>query len=188
MGAGDSPALPLPLLRSRFLSRLLRSSLLLRRPLCMPGFRLRSLGLSRLHLLRLGFLLRQFRSLEGLPASRNLRDAHRGVRLPMPAQLLVLFLALVMEDQNFRAAALFDDFAYHPRVRLQAHSPSFARNRQHWKLHHPVRPRNQLLHSYYISRRHPVLLSTGADNRVHTHASTFNVSKSARQNLLPRTL
>ncbi len=67
-------------------------------------------ALGRLHLLRLGFLLGQLGSLEALPAKSDLGDAHRGVCLPMSAQLLVLFLALVVENQNLRAAAFFDDW------------------------------------------------------------------------------
>src|SRR6202050_1527773 len=82
------------LLRRSFLS-----GMLLRRSLFL-GMVLLSLAAFRLvlvnSLLHLGLLLRQLRSLEALPVKRNLRDAHRTIRLPVPAPLLILLLALVM--------------------------------------------------------------------------------------------
>src|SRR5215469_16388563 len=70
------------------------------------------------YLLWLRFLLQKLRSFEALSAKGNLGDAHSRKRLPMPAQLLVLLLALVVEDQNLRAASFFHHFAQHARVRL----------------------------------------------------------------------
>src|SRR5580700_4383756 len=167
------------LLRSRLLCRgLLRSSLFLRRTLGRLRFRRRHLGLwlLRLHLLWLRFFLGQFRSLKALPAKSDFRDAHRCVRLPVPAQLLVLLLALVVEHEDLRAAALFNHLADHARIRLLAglaglNLACFAGNRQHGELDLTVSAGDYFLHSNYISGRHPVLLSTGADDRVHTSAS-----------------
>src|ERR1017187_9591196 len=97
---GDGRILPsrfLLLLRSRLLGGLLGSSLLLGRTLLRRRFLCRSFCLGRLHLLQLRFLLGQLGSLEALSAKSDLRDAHRRVRLPVTAKLLVLFLAFVME-------------------------------------------------------------------------------------------
>ena len=62
---------------------------------------------------RLYFLLslHQLRRFERLPIVSNLGDADSGVVLPVPTQLLVLFLALVMEDKNFVSASLLDNLA-----------------------------------------------------------------------------
>src|ERR1700739_697371 len=84
-----------------------------------------------------------------------------------------------MEDQDFCAAALAHDFADHARIRLVANLAFFAGNRDHRKLNLPVRAGSDLLHSNYIARRHPVLLPTGADNRVHTSASVKMSLKSS---------
>src|SRR5580765_1579769 len=112
------------LLLRRLLRRLLRGSLLLRFRLCLVLFS-RSFG----DLLRLGFLLRKIRSLETLSAECDLSDADRRKRLPVSAKFLVLLLAFVMEDQDFCAAALPDDFAHDARIRLVADLSFFARNR-----------------------------------------------------------
>ena len=62
-----------------------------------------------------GFFLREVGGGEFLAVVGDLGDADRGVSLAMSAQLLVLLLALVVEDQNFCAAALLHDFAGHQR-------------------------------------------------------------------------
>src|SRR5580693_5114455 len=64
-------------------------------------------------LLYLRLLLRQLGSFEALPIKSNLSNTHRGVGLPVSAQLLVLLLALVVENQNLRAASLFHQLADH---------------------------------------------------------------------------
>src|SRR4029077_15473257 len=103
------------------------------------------------------------------------------------AQFLVLLLAFVVEDKNLRAAALADDFADDTRIRLVADLTFFARNRHHWKLNLTIGP-VQFLDSNHIAGRHPVLLSTGADNRVHTSASVKCRVKSARERHVKTTL
>src|SRR3981081_2012788 len=86
----------------------LGSSLLLRVPLRPFGFRLRRLVLFvGLYFFRLRFLLGQLRSLEALSVKSDFRDTHSGIRLPVSAQLLVLFLALVLEHTNLLAAGVF---------------------------------------------------------------------------------
>src|SRR6516165_5139915 len=94
-------------LRCSFLRCRLLGGLLFRR-LC-----LRLYTFARRRLLRLCFLLGQLGSLERLSAECDLGDAHCGEGLPMSAHLLVLLLALVMEDQDFRRAALLDHLADH---------------------------------------------------------------------------
>src|SRR5690242_11127161 len=128
-----------------------------------------------LHLLRLRFFLGKIGSLETLSAKSNFRDAHRGKVLPVAAQLLVLLLALVMKNQDLLAAAFADNFADHARVWLLAHLALFAGDRQHGELQMPVSAGPDLLHSNYIAGRHPVLLPTGADNRVHTSSQGMSL-------------
>src|ERR1700734_2688502 len=50
----------------------------------------------RRSLLHHGLFLRQLGSLETLAVKSDLGDAHRGIGLPVPAQLLILLLALVV--------------------------------------------------------------------------------------------
>src|ERR1700691_3557003 len=100
-------------------------------------------------------------------------DANGGVRLPVAAQLLVLLLALVMENQNFRAAAFLHYLADHASFcQRLAHLAFGARYRQNvGERYLAVGSRGKTFHSNYVSGRHSVLLSTGADHRVHTPAS-----------------
>src|SRR5579863_9765864 len=131
----------------------------------------------RLSLLGLHSLLRQFRRAELLPIERNLGDPYRREILPVSTELLVLLLALVMENQNLCAPALFDNLAGHARTRCwHGYLALAAGNRQHvaeFNLAVCVSLRFQPNH---VSGRHPVLFATGADDRVHTHASTKNSS------------
>src|ERR1051326_2579267 len=102
------------LLRS-FLSGLLWCCLLFRCRLL--GLRLRLVLFGRrFHLLRLGFFFRQIGSFEALTAKGDLGNAHGREVLPVPAQLLVLLLALVMGEQDLRAAAFFNDRSEERRV------------------------------------------------------------------------
>src|SRR5882672_9031685 len=139
------------------------------------------LVLFRRSLLHLGLLFLQLRSLEALSVKRNLRYAHRRIRLPVPAQLLVLFLALVMENQDLRAAAFLNQFADHPCSRLRFRDLTFSTRHSQYlgKLHLAIGSRGLLLHSNHIPGRHPVLLPAGADHRVHTSASV-KISESQR--------
>ena len=66
---------------------------------------------SSLHLFRLGFFLGKIGSLETLPVECDLGDTHGGESLPVAAQLFILLLAFVVEDENFRTAAFFHDAA-----------------------------------------------------------------------------
>src|SRR5579872_2520825 len=168
------------LLRS-FLSGLLRCSLLFRRRLLGLCCRLVFFGRC-LHLLRLGFFLRQIGSFEALSAKGDLGNAHGREVLPVPAQLLVLLLALVMEDQDLRAAAFFNDLADHARTRSIVDLAFFARNCEHGKLHQAIGAGARLLHSNYVAGRHPVLLATGADNRVHTSSMKCRLKSSSYAN------
>src|SRR5580658_1915295 len=160
------------LLRCTLLGRFLGRSLLLGMSLrgrfgfVLVLFRRRSL-------LHLGLLLHQLRSLEALPVKSNLSDAHGSVGLPMSAQLLVLLLALVVENQNLRATAFFHQLADNPRSRFRLPDLTFSTGHSQnlRELDLAIGARGQFLHSNHISGRHPVLLAAGADNRVHTSAS-----------------
>ena len=89
--------------------------------------------------------------------------------LPVSAQLLVLLLAFVVEDQNLGAASLFDDLADHARFGLRTHqSARRRRDGQHvaefdftvCAVAPASRPESH-------RRAPPVLLATSADDRVH---------------------
>src|SRR5215472_695797 len=86
-----------------------------------------------------------------------------------------------MENQDLRAAPFSDHLADDARVRLISDLTFFARDRDHRELELPFAPRPDFLHSNHIARRHPVLLPSGADNRVHTSASVKCRLKPARQ-------
>src|ERR1700723_1831347 len=105
--------------RSLFSCALLRRSLLL--GVSLSGFHFSFvLVLVRRHsLLQLGLLLRQLRSLKALPVKSNLGDADGSVGLPVSAQLLVLLLTFVVENQNLRAASFFYELADDARAFLR---------------------------------------------------------------------
>ncbi len=77
-----------------------------------------------------------------------------------------------MENEDFRGAALFDHFAQHARSGAgDADLTLAARNRQNVaKLYLSVFV-GLRFEPNHVSGRHPVLFTTGADDRVHTHAS-----------------
>src|SRR5260370_5330583 len=161
------------LLRRGFLPRgFLGSGLLLGMSLGSLNFDF-VLVLFRCGLLHLRLLLFQLRGLKALPVKSNLRDAHSAERLPVPAQLLILLLALVVENQNLRSAAFFHEFADDPRSRFWLSDLTFSTRHSQYlrELHLAIGACGQLLHSNHIPGRHPVLLPAGADNRVHTFAS-----------------
>src|SRR5580704_6326560 len=157
-----------------FLRRLLRCGLLVRRR-CSSRLHFSRLSRSRLLHLRRPFL--QLGCLELLPIKSDLDNPHRGKVLPMPAQLLILLLAFVMEDQDLFLAALLHDFTGHLRARLgHANLARLGRDRQHVaEFNLAVGAGALAFDPNYIARRHPVLLATGADDRVHTYASVKNV-------------
>src|SRR5579862_5557057 len=141
-------------------------------------------GLDGFYLLRLRFLLGKVGSFEALSANGDLGDAHGGEGLAMAAQFLVLLLALVVEDQDFRTAALLDDLADYARVGLLADLTGLAGYGQHiGELHLAIGAGAQFLDSNHIARRHPVLLATGADNRVHKPSSIECRENSARRSI-----
>src|ERR1700722_12383056 len=139
----------------------------------------------RSRLLHLWRLLLQFRSLELLAVECDLDNPHRGKVLPMPAQLLILLLALVMEDQDLLLAALLDNFSGHLRSGFRhANLAGLGRDRQHVaELNFAVAAGALALYSNYVAGRHPVLLATGADDRVHTYSSVNNVPRTLVQGM-----
>src|ERR1039458_1609979 len=82
----------------------------------------------------------------GLAVGLDGLDAHLGKVLPVPLQLLVLLFALQVEDQNLVAPAL----AQHLAGLVCGFN---ALNLQH------------------VAGRDPILLATGANNRVHNPSS-----------------
>src|SRR5450432_3067546 len=141
--------------------------------------RLRGLGFSvrffssRRVLLHLHRLLWQLRRSERLSVERDLGDPHRRERLAMSGEFLVLLFLLVVEDQDFLGAVVPEDLPGHQRARLRTHNLSRAgRHRQHVaKLNLAVLVARLSLQAKHVPGRHSVLLSTSADDRVHTPAS-----------------
>src|SRR4029077_761866 len=125
------------------------------------------------------FFFRKLGGGEFLAVERDLGDAHGSVSLAMSAQLLILLLALVMEDQNLRGAALLHDFTGHERSGLGAADlAGLAGDSQHLvEFYFPVGAVALILESNHIAGRHPVLLTSGADDRVHTYASVQSCAR-----------
>src|ERR1700722_2391294 len=123
----------------------------------------------RCRLFRLGNLLGEFRSGKFLSVEGDFGYAHGGIVLTMSAQFFVLLFAFVVKDKDFLLAALFDHIAGHKGSGLWLADLAIAgRKRQHIaKLHLTVAASGLALHPNHIARRHPVLLPTGADDRVH---------------------
>src|SRR5690242_14630017 len=76
-------------------------------------------------LLGFGSFLRQGGCGELLPVEGDFGNAHRSERLTMSVQLLVLFLAFVMEDEDLVAAAFLDHRSHHSRFRLRTANLAF---------------------------------------------------------------
>src|SRR5215469_550158 len=106
----------------------------------------------------------------------------------MAAQLFVLFLALVMEDEDFRSASFADDLADNASVRLGADLPLFTGNCDDREFDLAIGAGSDFLHSNHIPGRHPVLLSTSADHRVHNVCLRQMWLESARGTNLKRNL
>jgi hypothetical protein len=83
-----------------------------------------------------------------------------------------------MKDENFGAAAFFHYLADYARFRLWTSNLAFRTgDRQHIvELNLALGASPELLHTDYIAGRHPVLLTAGADDRVHTFASEKSLS------------
>src|ERR1700759_2738013 len=109
----------------------------------------------------------------GVAIDLNRIDADLGVALPMPLQLLVLLLPLVVEDQDLVPAAFAEHSAEHAqrrgvrqRVVLRAVR---AGDTQHIaEFDGAVLACRNLLNLHNVARGDTVLLSTGTNDRVHT--------------------
>ena len=91
----------------------------------------------------------------------------------MSAQTFVLLFAFVMEDQDLIVAAFLNHLADYARLRLRPGDFTLGtRDCQHIaELQLPISASARFFHSNYVPGGHPVLLPTGADDRVHTYAS-----------------
>src|SRR5438552_3878678 len=91
----------------------------------------------------------------------------------MSAQTFVLLFALVMEDQDLIVAAFLNHLADYARLRLRPGDFTLGtRDCQYIaELQLPISASARFFHSNYVTGGHPVLLPTGADDRVHTYAS-----------------
>src|SRR5215831_15791778 len=111
---------------------------------------------------------RQIRSSELLTVKGDLSDAHRRKRLAMSKDLLVLLLAFEVEDQDLVRASRIHYFAAYHRSLAGADVTFLAGNGEHVvELNRFALAFGQLLYFHYISRSNPILLSPGANHRVH---------------------
>src|SRR5262249_35877742 len=89
----------------------------------------------------------------------------------MSPQLLVLLLALVVKDEYLLPATFAKNFAGHQSVLRSRNLAAAAGNSQHVaKLHSTVLSALRF-QAKHISGRNPILLSTCANDRVHSFAS-----------------
>src|SRR5260221_88612 len=138
--------------------------------LALPFGRLRgSLGFScycRFCLLR--FAGRQVRSGEALAVECDLSNSYRGKRLPMSINLLVLLLALEMEDQNLVRAAAFHDLAADHCACARADGALLAGNGKNViELNGIAVSGGALFQLFKLPRCDAVLFPPGANYRVH---------------------
>jgi hypothetical protein len=91
----------------------------------------------------------------------------------MSAQLLVLLLALVVEDEDLIGSAFSHNLAAHSCFRLWFADLSVAtRERENFiETNFAVGAVADLLHPDHVSGCDSILFTTGADHRVHTHSS-----------------
>src|SRR4051812_44806504 len=109
---------------------------------------------------------------ELLPVERDLGDAHGGKGLAVSRELLVLLFALEVEDEDLVRAALFDRAADHARTRLRTADLALlpADGEHVGELDLPVRG-GGFLDLDHVPGCDAILLSPGANDRVHTIAS-----------------
>ena len=116
-------------------------------------------------------------SLELPSVNVNASDLHGRERLAMPIQLLVLLLALEVEDQDLVGAALPEHLPGHEGLGRLAQFAFRAADRQHLvELHVFAVSLRQLLNFDYVAGCDAILLSPGADDRLHSNASKGCVS------------
>src|SRR5437868_14237076 len=102
----------------------------------------------------------------------NAGDADRGELLAMSDQLLVLLLALELENQDLVAAALFHHLASNARA-LGIGGKSLAADRQHVGKFNVAAAVLGLLDLDHVARGDTVLLAAGADDCVHRSLQIF---------------
>src|SRR5947207_3123408 len=133
-------------------------------------------------LLRLRLLYRglQFGSGELLPVESDLGDAHLGKGLAVSLKLLVLLLALVVEDQDLVVAALFEHLAADPgAIALGATDLAlFGADGQHIGELHLAFFGSLFFNANYVPGRDTILFSPGADDREHKIPPNMKLAKS----------
>jgi len=123
-------------------------------------------------------------SFELLAIHADAGDLHGRERLTVPIQLLILLLTLVVEDQDFVGSPLFDYLSGNEGARRFAQFAFGAANRQHLvELNVFAAGLRQLLNLDYVAGCDALLLSPGADHRVHGNASQGRVSRKATDDL-----
>src|SRR5581483_10126064 len=136
----------------------------------------------RLGFPELGLFYRRFQFRRGklLPVEGNLGGAHLGEKLAVPLQLLILFFALVVEDQDLVSAPLFEHLAAHPRALAlrTANFALFSADGQHVGELKLALFGKLLLNANYVSGSNTILFSPGADDREHRIPPSFELAKS----------
>src|ERR1019366_1675923 len=111
-------------------------------------------------------------SLQVLAVHVNAGDLHGGKWLAVSVQLLVLLLALEVEDQNLIGAALLDHLTADEGLRRLDQFALGAADGQHFiELNVFAAGLRQLLDLNHVPGCDAILLSPGADHRVHGNAS-----------------
>src|SRR6476660_8738487 len=131
-----------------------------------------SFRLDSSNLLHFGSFLRLLRSGKALAVKADFHDAHRSVGLTVSAQLLILFLALVVEDEHLIASNFAENTAGDQRFRLRTSNLAIGTgNGQHlWELYTAVVfifGGRQFFHPNHVTGRYAILLSAGANDCVH---------------------
>src|SRR6266567_3960473 len=128
------------------------------------SFRLSSSFLFRLH-----FFFRKLGSGEFLTVKSDLGYPHRGKRLPMSRNLLVLLLFLVVKNQDLLGSAFVQDFSRDQRALCPRNLSVARRHSQHiTKFDLAVLFTALGFQANHIPGCDPILLSTGANDRVHS--------------------
>src|SRR6185437_10338670 len=122
--------------------------------------------LSRLCLL--GLAGREIRSFVTLAIKGNLGDPDSGKRLAMSVNLLVLLFALEVEDQDLIGLAAFHHLPTDDCTGSRTNGAFLARDGQNViEFNHIAISGGQLLNFHYVAGCDAVLLSSGANYRVH---------------------
>src|SRR5471032_2370124 len=161
------------------LLRRLRSRAVAARSGCFAGSFGRAFGWGSFFLFR-----RQSRSAKRLTVKSNLGNTDSRERLAMSVHLLVLLLALQVEDQNLVFAAFFHHRASYRRACAGANLAFLAGNGQNiFKFNCFAFSDAQFFHFYNVAGSDTILLPPGPNDRVHNSLQRLCLGKRLSINL-----